>query len=80
VIGGLVVAAFVFQVFFRYTYLRDGGRFIRVDRLTEGTCLVWLGPLPRATPRVIGSNAAGDPLIDDATPAPILPLPEGFCR
>lgn len=42
----LIVAAFVFQVFFRYDYVTHGERLVRIDRLTQETCLVWLGPRP----------------------------------
>ena len=39
---GFLVSAFVFQVFFRYAYLHQGARLVRLDRLTQQTCVVQL--------------------------------------
>ena len=39
-LGALIVLAVAFQSFFRYQYILDRARLIRVDRLTQQTCFV----------------------------------------
>ena len=41
--GGLLAAALVFQLFFRYQYLENGGVLWRVDRLNQQMCQVSIG-------------------------------------
>jgi hypothetical protein len=73
----LIVAAFVFQAFFRYGYVTRGERLVRIDRLTQETCLVWLGPRPVL-------EGKRQVVIDlTATPGPsavLAPLPGGYCQ
>jgi hypothetical protein len=42
-VAGVVAAAAIFQLFFRYQYLEAQGALWRVDRLTQQTCQVTIG-------------------------------------
>jgi hypothetical protein len=51
VLGALLVAAVLFQVFFRYDYIHvDSARIVRVDRLTQASCDMPCLPPPTAPP------------------------------
>ena len=43
-VAGVVVAGFVFQVFLRYGYTQNGPYLLRIDRLTQQTCVADLPP------------------------------------
>jgi hypothetical protein len=43
VCGALLVAALVFQLFFRYAYFETKGSIWRVDRVTQRGCRVSVG-------------------------------------
>jgi len=45
ILGGLLIVAVVFQLFFRYQYLKSGYEWYRVDRLTGQTCTMPCPPL-----------------------------------
>jgi len=67
----LVVVAFVFQVFLRYTYLHEGARLVRIDRLTQHACLVSLGsrpPPPSQTPNPNPFLSPGPISVDEMFP------------
>ncbi|HLY02659.1 MAG TPA: hypothetical protein VKR56_09215, partial [Candidatus Cybelea sp.] len=42
-LGGLLVAALMFQLFFRYQYLENQGALWRIDRITQQICQVDVG-------------------------------------
>lgn len=43
IVGGLLITALLFQLFFRYQYLDANGVTWRIDRLTQQTCKVGIG-------------------------------------
>jgi len=42
-VGGLLITALLFQLFFRYQYLDANGVTWRIDRLTQQTCKISIG-------------------------------------
>jgi hypothetical protein len=55
VVVALIVLAFAFQVFFRYDYVHQGARLVRIDRLTQSTCVVRLARAPIVPPLPSGA-------------------------
>ncbi len=60
--GGLLAAALMFQCFFRYQYLENGGVLWRVDRLTQQMCQVSIGEA-----RCTAINASKSPVTSLST-------------
>jgi len=72
----IAVVVIVFELFFRYRYVRAGDQLWRIDRVTEQACLVRVGnadcasdaggaPAPRAAPRT-----TANPYLASPTPEP----------
>ncbi len=72
----IAVVVILFELFFRYRYVRAGDQVWRIDRVTEQACLVRIGNAdcaagaaaatrPRAAPR-----AAQNPYLASPTPEP----------
>jgi hypothetical protein len=72
----IAVVLIVFELFFRYRYVRAGDQVWRIDRVTEQACLVRVGSAdcasgaanaatPRAAPR-----AMANPYLASPTPEP----------
>jgi hypothetical protein len=58
-IGGLLIAAVLFQVFLHYEYIHlAGGSVMRIDRLTGTSC--YMPCTPKPTPSPFDLNAAAD--------------------
>lgn len=72
----IALVVIVFELFFRYRYVRAGDQLWRIDRVTEQACLVRVGsadcasasagaPAPRSAPR-----ATVNPYLASPTPEP----------
>ncbi|HEY6327155.1 MAG TPA: hypothetical protein VIW73_11655 [Candidatus Cybelea sp.] len=71
----IAVVVIVFELFFRYRYVRAGDQLWRIDRVTEQACLVRVGnadcaaaaagATPRAAPRM-----TLNPYLASPTPEP----------
>jgi len=68
----IAVVVLVFELFFRYHYVRAGDRLWRIDRVTEQACLVRVGNADCAGPATAAAapRAAQNPYLASPTPEP----------